>query len=320
LTLGVLPETYSLLGTTRIAHLRVSRTDVDPDVEVDPASIGLPTTVTLGSPTTVVAWTAQTGGACSATFKVGIADQPRQPEVDGSSSVSITVTADCIPPSPISDLVVSVGKTTAVLTWSAPGDDSTAGTADHYDVRRSNSTITEGNWFSAFQEVNDAPDPGPASTSECMQIDSLSACTNYYFAVRAVDEAGNYGSISNVLMKKTKCTGSLEVFCSEGLFARPATPRILAITRMSPNPTSGYPVQIEFAIPSVHEGADHEVAVFDVTGRRVAELGRGPALPGAHSITWDGRTSMGRTAAAGIYLVRLRAGDQQVSRRLVLLR
>ena len=43
------------------------------------------------------------------------------------------------------------------------------------------------------------------------------------------------------------------------------------------------------------------------------------ALPaGIYSVRWDGRDAFGRPLASGIYLYRLRAGNDQHSRRLVL--
>ncbi len=50
------------------------------------------------------------------------------------------------------------------------------------------------------------------------------------------------------------------------------------------------------------------VIVYDVLGARVATLFDGPADAGAHEALWDGRDAAGRPAAAGAYLVVLRAG------------
>jgi hypothetical protein len=48
------------------------------------------------------------------------------------------------------------------------------------------------------------------------------------------------------------------------------------------------------------------LALYDVSGRLVAELYRGNMDAGAHSVAWNGRMSSGAAAARGIYLARLK--------------
>lgn len=64
-----------------------------------------------------------------------------------------------------------------------------------------------------------------------------------------------------------------------------------------PNPVRG-DATIRFDLPRAEQA---EVGVFDVTGRRVAELANGPRAAGSHSTVWN--TSGIRP---GLYLVRLR--------------
>ena len=71
---------------------------------------------------------------------------------------------------------------------------------------------------------------------------------------------------------------------------------------------------------SLHAGADVELALFDVTGRRVATLADGLQAAGMHAVFWDGRTDSGVEAASGVYFYRLQVGDRQRSRKLLLLR
>jgi PKD repeat protein len=57
--------------------------------------------------------------------------------------------------------------------------------------------------------------------------------------------------------------------------------------------------------------------VFDVAGRRVHVLADGVHAAGAHAVRWD-RTVHGDRAARGVYVVRLSAGRDAVSRKLIL--
>ena len=56
-----------------------------------------------------------------------------------------------------------------------------------------------------------------------------------------------------------------------------------------------------------------ELAVFDVMGRRVETLASGYEAPGQRSIKWHANS-----AAPGMYLVRLRVGDQVVTDTVVI--
>lgn len=79
--------------------------------------------------------------------------------------------------------------------------------------------------------------------------------------------------------------------------------------RVGPTPTrSGVTIRVAPALPG-----PVEVAVFDVRGRRLATLFDGP-LASERSVRWDSRS-----AAAGVYVVRVTAGGQTVSRRVTVL-
>lgn len=63
-----------------------------------------------------------------------------------------------------------------------------------------------------------------------------------------------------------------------------------------------------------------ELLVYDLAGRRVATLVDGPVVAGTHEVYWNGRDRAGRAAAAGTYLVRLRADNQVVSRKITMVK
>jgi len=58
--------------------------------------------------------------------------------------------------------------------------------------------------------------------------------------------------------------------------------------------------------------------IFDVAGRRVRTLSSTSLAPGAHEFTWNGADDGGRRVSSGMYIARLRAGDEQASHRLML--
>jgi hypothetical protein len=85
-----------------------------------------------------------------------------------------------------------------------------------------------------------------------------------------------------------------------------------------PNPsTSAQGVSTSFELPA----AGHVLAeVHDVAGRRVCVLLDSRLEPGVHGLTWDGRTAEGRRSAAGVYFLRLKVGDEELSRKILRLR
>lgn len=106
-------------------------------------------------------------------------------------------------PTPVTASSVTADASNSVkVSWTAPGDDGTIGTASQYDLRYSTASITAGNFASAIA-VSGEPLPLPAGTTQSMTVTGLAASTTYYFALRTADEASNWSSISNVATKTT---------------------------------------------------------------------------------------------------------------------
>ena len=56
-----------------------------------------------------------------------------------------------------------------------------------------------------------------------------------------------------------------------------------------------------------------ELAVYDLTGRRVAVIATGEFAAGLNQVSWNGRDSAGRAVSSGTYFCRLQAGDLDTS-------
>ncbi len=110
---------------------------------------------------------------------------------------------DVDPPGTIDDLAVTEATSnTMFLGWTATGDDGEIGTASYYELRYSTSPIDETSWSAATRAGNEPP-PGPAGTPQSTEVRNLQADTLYYFAVKAFDEWGNGGPMSNVAFAST---------------------------------------------------------------------------------------------------------------------
>jgi hypothetical protein len=82
---------------------------------------------------------------------------------------------------------------------------------------------------------------------------------------------------------------------------------------LQPNP-SRTATTARFALP---REAEVQVAVYDVTGRKVADLVDRAMPAGQHSVTWDFRDTEGRDVPVGIYLVKLRSGGTTLTQRVI---
>jgi len=84
----------------------------------------------------------------------------------------------------------------------------------------------------------------------------------------------------------------------------------------SPNPTGGE-TRLSFAL---RQNAGASLVVYDLRGRKVAELARGQFLAGDHQVIWNGRDTGGRLVPAGVYCVELRVGQFRQTQRVVMAR
>jgi choice-of-anchor B domain-containing protein len=90
-------------------------------------------------------------------------------------------------------------------------------------------------------------------------------------------------------------------------------PARLSLLGVRPNPASG-PVEVRL---SASPGSLVEATIYDIRGRFVKALPPQSAVPSGVTLRWDGRDDAGRPAAAGVYLVRVSAGAERVTARLV---
>jgi phosphodiesterase/alkaline phosphatase D-like protein len=132
-------------------------------------------------------------------FAIKTSDEvPNTSAISNVPSATTLATLDSTAPASITDLGAGSPTSFSIdLTWTAPGDDGSTGTATTYDLRYSTSPITSGN-FALATPVTGVPTPQSAGSSQGMTVGSLSALTTYYFAIKTSDEVPNTSAISNV--------------------------------------------------------------------------------------------------------------------------
>lgn len=90
----------------------------------------------------------------------------------------------------------------------------------------------------------------------------------------------------------------------------------LALGTAKPNP---FGTLTEFRL-SLDAAADVDLGVYDLAGRRVAQLHSGRLAIGVHRFSWDGRSDDGGRAGAGVYFVRASGAGASTVRKLILVK
>ena len=115
---------------------------------------------------------------------------------------------DSIPPSSVSDLAVVAdevttskitpfGGTALTLSWTAPGDDESEGSASTYDLRYATTPITDEAAFEAAMSATGEPFPKSSGTTQSTKVIGLDPESVYHFALKSLDNVGNSSALSN---------------------------------------------------------------------------------------------------------------------------
>jgi flagellar hook assembly protein FlgD len=88
----------------------------------------------------------------------------------------------------------------------------------------------------------------------------------------------------------------------------------LVLRRPAPSPGAA-PFLLSYRLDAP---ATVRLAVYDLAGRCVRVLVHAVEARGDHSCIWDGRDAQGRRVAAGVYWLRLEAGDRHASQPVTL--
>ncbi|MGH7742231.1 MAG: multicopper oxidase domain-containing protein, partial [Candidatus Eiseniibacteriota bacterium] len=119
---------------------------------------------------------------------------------------------------------------------------------------------------------------------------------SYWYRLSAVMNNGMYATFGPI----------------EGVLGAPLTFSLGAVT---PNPARGQ-MRMNFSLASA---ARLDLSVLDVQGREVAVLARGMKPAGRYQLVWDGSSERGRVPA-GLYFVRYRTPQKQITQRVVIAR
>ncbi len=98
-------------------------------------------------------------------------------------------------------------------------------------------------------------------------------------------------------------------------------PELFRLSQNTPNPFNPA-TKISYVITGANGGRIDRtrLEVFNIIGQRVITLVDRDESPGQYEVTWDGRDALGRAVASGLYFYRLTRGNQDETRKMMLLK
>lgn len=188
---------------------------------------------------------------------------------------------------------------TVTLQWITASETNNAG----FEIYRStNGTdYTKIADFLSFPELRSQAEGGTSSENLVYQfVDrTVSVGQTYRYRLRSVDIDGlgfTYGL-------------TVEVFVSE-------LPSKFELKSNYPNPFNSI-TNIRFEMPISSKVL---ISIYDLNGREVKRLADGEFGAGSHIISWDGRNAQGKGLASGTYIVKMKAGNFEATRKMLLLK
>ena len=155
-----------------------------------------------------------------------------------------------------------------------------------------------------------------AAGAEDLEADPL-------FQAAEADDFGLRDELAGEMKVAEKQAGTVRIVSATAVEESSAStlPLSFSLSPNYPNPFNPS-TTIPFTVPAMATGdrAQVDITVYDLLGQRVRTLANGGFEPGVYRASWDGRDDHGDPVASGVYLYRLRAGEQALSQKAILVR
>ncbi len=142
------------------------------------------------------------------------------------------------------------------------------------------------------------PSPGNLVSSPPDTGYADAGAIGFYYKLSAVDAHGNESGFALLTPASTAEVSGATL--------------ALALAAPAPNPASGS-VMLRITLPTTDRA---DLAIHDVSGRRVRTVLTGVHGPGEHAVRWDGRDDAGHALAPGLYFVRLETAGRVLTQRI----
>jgi hypothetical protein len=197
----------------------------------------------------------------------------------------------------------------------APGDTVVVGADVTPQAAVQNFGSTEKTFLVRFSVGDDYEDTASltlaAGLTDTIRFEDWSAESLGTFSVTCSTELAGDADPANDAVHNSVAVVSLV-----GVAEQPGLPGVFSLDNVMPNPFTGS-TAVRFGV--AHPGQT-SVNIYSAAGTLVRTLCNSVRAPAYYSLVWDGRDGRGRAVGAGVYLMRMKAGDFTATRKLVVQR
>ncbi len=159
----------------------------------------------------------------------------------------------------------------------------------------------------------------PSATGDTITVPNGVTARNYPFTI---NNGWNKSKLAIVvwaaLRGQKEVLQSKEIAWSDMVNGVAGSPVAVIVPRTQLLPCQPNPARGQAGINyNLSQAGPVSVVLYDITGRKVRTLVSGQQPAGSHGIMWSGSNDQGRTVAAGVYFVRLQAGDYCAAQKIV---
>lgn len=145
-------------------------------------------------------------------------------------------------------------------------------------------------------------------------IDYIWISKNNFYVAMAVSQDGETNPNFTEAASFSRLASTTTSVASHS--GREAIPEAFELSQNFPNPFNPE-TKIAFQL---RQAGVAELSVFNVTGEKMRTLLSAPMPAGEHTVTWDGRDASGRNLASGVYVYRLKVGNHESAKTMLLLK
>ncbi len=211
---------------------------------------------------------------------------------------------DFTPLAPQGLAVTASGNNHPLLSWDANNE----ADLDEYKIYKK---LGNGNWnFLASTSSTSYEDTEEDVVGKYPQANETTA----YYKITAVDLSANESGYSNTVSIRVEGDPLSKRGVNDGSGAN--VPEQFALYQNYPNPFNPS-TAIQFDLP---EAAEVELAIYSLSGQRIATLINGDLEAGSYEAKWNGKDAFGNAVSSGIYLYQLKAGEKLFIKKMMLIK
>ena len=159
-------------------------------------------------------------------------------------------------------------------------------------------------------DQGDATDPFPG-TGNKTSFDAVSSPNSDSYT-----NGTSFVGVQDINVSGNVINADLIVGFTAGIDDDPLLPSEYALSQNYPNPFNPT-TTIGFTLPT---SSEVKLEVYNLKGELTTTLATGRYAAGTHSVVWDGRAKSGEAVASGIYFYRLLTEEQEISKKMVLIK